>query len=121
LGLSRNSITQYEADRHLPGADVLAGLDQIGADSHYILTGRRVNAGPITLDLDQMAIALQEARRQLGLPNESQGQREILNRAWIIYLALGAVLNLPTSKGSDSSDEFLAERKNSPRTAASAL
>ena len=92
LGLSRNSITQYEAGRHQPGADVLIGLDKVGADSQYILTGRRSTHSSIPPDRDRLAVALQEARRQLGLPEESFSQREILDRAWVIYLALETVL-----------------------------
>jgi transcriptional regulator with XRE-family HTH domain len=93
LGLSRNSVTQYEAGNHLPGAEALVGMHAAGADVLYILTGQRAESRMMDLDMDRMAIALQEARRQLALPTDTVGQREILDRAWIVYLALGSVLN----------------------------
>jgi transcriptional regulator with XRE-family HTH domain len=93
IGLSRNSVTQYEAGNHQPGAEALVGMHAAGADVLYILTGLRAESRKIDLDLDRMAIALQEARRQMALPADTVGQREILDRAWVVYLALGSVLN----------------------------
>lgn len=95
LGLSRNSVTQYEAGNHQPGAEALVGMHAAGADVLYILTGQRAESRMMDLDLDmdRMAIALQEARRQMALPADTVGQREILDRAWVVYLALGSVLN----------------------------
>lgn len=90
LGLSRNSVTLYEADKHQPGAEALAGLHLVGADIVFILTGKRpVKPPDQALDMDRLALSLEEARRQLGLPKETPGQREILDRAWVIYLAVG--------------------------------
>lgn len=92
LGLSRNSVTHYEADKHLPGAEPLMALDRIGADTGYILTGRRTSSPSESIDLDRLVVALKEARRQLGLPVEFVNQREVLERAWAVYLSLGMCL-----------------------------
>lgn len=93
LGVSRNSVSLYEADKYQPGADSLVRLHQLGADIVYILTGQSaVKLAAESLDMDRLALALEESRRQLGLPDEAPGQRAILDRAWAIYLALGRFL-----------------------------
>lgn len=86
LGISRTSATLYEAGKHLPRAEVFIGLDRLGADVLYILTGRR--PGTQEFDLDVMAFALQEVRRQTSLAAQEMSDRECLYRAWPIYLAL---------------------------------
>jgi hypothetical protein len=87
---TRRTLTLYEADKHQPGAEALAGLYQVGADIVFILTGQRPVDPPVqAVDMDRLALSLEEARRQLGLPKETPGQREILDRAWVIYLAVG--------------------------------
>ena len=86
LGISRTSATLYEAGKHLPRAEVLIGLDGLGADVLYILTGRRRSAEKV--DLDIMAFALQEARQQISSDPREISDRECLYRAWPIYLAL---------------------------------
>src|ERR1035437_7192101 len=75
IGLSRNSVTQYEAGNHQPGAEALVGVHAAGADVLYILTGLRAESRKIDFDLDRMAIALQEARRQMALAADTVGQR----------------------------------------------
>lgn len=93
LGLSRNSVTLYEAGKHLPGAEPLMALDSIGADTGYILTGRRTRPTEDSVDLDRLVVAVKAARRQLGLPPDSEDQREILMRASSIYVTLGDYLS----------------------------
>ena len=86
LGISRTSATLYEAGKHLPRAEVLISLDRIGVDVLYILTGRR--AGPDVVDLEVMAFAMEEVRRQTSQSAEELSYRECLSRAWPIYTAL---------------------------------
>ncbi|MFN4351289.1 MAG: helix-turn-helix domain-containing protein [Hylemonella sp.] len=93
LGLSRNSVTLYEAGKHQPGAEALTGLHRVGIDVLYVLTGMRsVNAVAEVLDIDRLALSLEEARRQMDLGKEVHSQREILQRALPIYQALGNFL-----------------------------
>lgn len=86
LGISRTSATLYEAGKHLPRAEVLIGLDRLGADVLYILTGRK--PGTEEVDLDVMAFALDEVSRQTPHAVEAMSYRERLLKAWPIYLAL---------------------------------
>ncbi len=87
LGISRTSATLYEAGKHLPRAEVLIGLNELGADVMYILTGRKPSAAA-ELDLDVMAFALEEVARQTPSGDQVPSYREALCRAWPIYLAL---------------------------------
>lgn len=93
LGLSRNSVTLYEAGKHLPGAEPLIALDMIGADTGYILTGKRTNSPEDAIDLDRLVVAVKAARQQLGLVPDAEDQREILGRAWSVYVSLGNYLS----------------------------
>lgn len=88
LGISRTSATLYEAGKHLPRAEVLIGLDGLGADVLYILTGRRLGTENVDVDLDVMAFALKEVRQQTSPAPLEMSDRECLYRAWPIYLAL---------------------------------
>jgi transcriptional regulator with XRE-family HTH domain len=88
LGISRTSATLYEAGKHLPRAEVLIGLDGLGADVLYILTGRRLGTENVDFDLDVMAFALKEVRQQISPAPREMSDRECLYRAWPIYLAL---------------------------------
>lgn len=91
LGLSRNSVTLYEADKHQPGADTLSGLHRLGAEVVFILTGDHARSPATTdIDLDRMTVALKEARRQLNRAEEGD-ERAVLDRAWAIYLAMGSL------------------------------
>ena len=98
LGISRNSVTQYESDNHHPGAEVLAGMYSAQIDILYVLTGQSATQNEKPLNLDRLALALQEARRQLGLPIDEIGQGEILGRAMIVYSALGQFLETEFAK-----------------------
>jgi transcriptional regulator with XRE-family HTH domain len=101
LGLSRNSVSLYEADKHLPGAEVLLGLHQIGVDVLYVLTGgSRLKAPAEAIDTDRLALSLEEARRQMDLGKDGRSQREILERALPIYQALGSFLESGDASGS---------------------
>jgi transcriptional regulator with XRE-family HTH domain len=99
LNVSRASVNFYEAGKHLPGADVLVKLHEIGADILYILTGQHARNAP--LDLNRFELALVEANRQSLTNDEQLNQRELLDRAWVIYQALTsfmAVVVPPTIK-----------------------
>ena len=100
LGISRVVASRYECNKHVPGGEVLLRLHQLGADIVFILSGSK--PADITLDkidFDRLALSLDEARRQTGLTKEL-GQRELLNRALVIYQALTRFLSpeLPSSK-----------------------
>jgi transcriptional regulator with XRE-family HTH domain len=86
LGISRTSATLYEAGKHLPRAEVLAGLDSLGADILYILTGKRAQHPVVNLDL--LAFSFGEAKRQSSSLGEQPGDRVLVDRAWSIYVAL---------------------------------
>lgn len=103
LGISRNSVTQYETDIHYPGAEVLVRMESAGIDILYVLTGKSAIPRETSLDLDRLALALQEARRQLGLPSDDIGQGEILSKAMVVYAALGQFLDTQFGKVQQSS------------------
>lgn len=86
LGISRTSATLYESGKHLPRAEVLINLDRLGADVLYILTGRR--AGPAVVDLEVMAFAMEEVKRQTSQSAEELSYLDCLSRAWPMYTAL---------------------------------
>ncbi|MDP3883659.1 helix-turn-helix domain-containing protein [Hydrogenophaga sp.] len=86
LGISRTSANLYEGGKHLPRAEVLIRLDGLGADVLYILTGRK--PGTDVVDLDVMAFAMEEVRRQTSQSAEEMSYRDCLSRAWPIYMAL---------------------------------
>jgi transcriptional regulator with XRE-family HTH domain len=98
LGISRNSVTQYEVGKHQPGTDVLLSMHSAGLDILYLLTGQRSHCESYSLDLDRFAFAIQEVRRQLGLPADDINQGEILGKAMIVYSALGQFLKKEPSK-----------------------
>jgi len=105
LGISRVVASRYECNKHMPGGEVLLRLHQLGANIVFILSG---NKTPDTtfgqIDLDRLALSLEEARRQMGLPNAEPEQRELLSRAWVIYQALRRFLpsELPSSNSKES-------------------
>ncbi|WP_431026165.1 helix-turn-helix domain-containing protein [Halomonas sp. H5] len=57
-GVTKNTQRLYETDQRSPKADYLVALDAMGVDTHYVLTGRRVDAG-------------QQAASAEGIPGES--------------------------------------------------
>ncbi len=102
VGISRTSATMYEAGRQLPGAEVMLGLYQLGIDILFILTGQRSRNAP--LDVCRFDAALTEANRQSRENNEQLNQRELLDRAWVIYQALTSFMVAETTnRAGDSS------------------
>jgi transcriptional regulator with XRE-family HTH domain len=95
VGISRTSATMYEAGRQMPGAEVMLGLHHLGADILFILTGKRARNAP--LDVSRFDAALTEANRQSRENNEQLNQRELLNRAWVIYQALTSFMVAQTT------------------------
>jgi transcriptional regulator with XRE-family HTH domain len=88
LGLSRNSIAQYEAGNYQPAIEILARMSSIGVDVMFLLTGISADPDRDQINVKRLAMALQEARRQLHLPMDSIDQQQVADRVWIIYRAL---------------------------------
>lgn len=42
-GVTKRSQSLYEGNERTPKADYLAALDDVGVDTHYVLTGKRIN------------------------------------------------------------------------------
>ena len=100
LGISKVTASLYESNKHMPGGEVLLSLHRLGADIVFILSGSKAPETALNaLDLVRLALSLQEARRQVGLSSEGPGQRELLDRAWVIYLALERFLSAETPEG----------------------
>jgi len=88
LGLSRNSIAQYEAGNYQPALEILARMNSIGVDVMFLLAGKSADSDRDQINVKRLAVALQEARRQLHLPIDSIDQQQVADRVWIIYRAL---------------------------------
>jgi len=59
-GVQQNAQFLYEKDQRSPNADYLHALAQIGADTHYIVTGQR-SASALTADEKEVLIRFRNA------------------------------------------------------------
>lgn len=94
VGVSKMTISHYARGHSSPSAEVLAKMDALGADVRYILAGKR-NAEPAaaaSVDLHRLGLALDEANRQSTLNFENLSQKNLLERAWVIYQAWNTVM-----------------------------
>ena len=88
LGLSRNSIAQYEAGNYQPALEILARMNSIGVDVMFLLTGKSPGPERDQINVKRLGMALQEARRQLNLPMDTIDPQQVADRAWIVYMTL---------------------------------
>jgi|GEM_PF-3165149 len=110
VGVSKMTISHYACGHSSPSAEVLAKMDELGADVLYILTGKR-NSKPaiaVSVDLNRLGLALDEANRQSTLNSENLSQKSLLERAWVIYQAWNAMMagGLTTASKTDDAAVF---------------
>jgi len=87
-GVSKVTVSNYARGHRIPAFDVLVAIDDLGGDIRYILTGKVSNqrASP-SIDSHRFSLAMDEAKRQVAFNHEELEEREMIERAWVIYQA----------------------------------
>jgi transcriptional regulator with XRE-family HTH domain len=92
-GVSKVTISHYASGKSLPSTDVLIKLDELGADVHYILSGKKSSP---SIDIHRLSLAIEAAHKQDGL-SATQDYKSLAEKAISIFQAWDFVLEANAS------------------------
>jgi transcriptional regulator with XRE-family HTH domain len=88
IGCTPLSLANAEDGKSVLGGDFIAALIECGVDINYVLSGSRDSSAGAQRKVFQSAFL--EVSRQLKLSNKPIGEKDHLEKAWVLFDALSS-------------------------------